>query len=354
MARIVGKIESLKALRHELEQLGIIRFNSIKEIQNFQRTYNKEKNNIIQNTQEKLEIEFEQSKKIIEENIKIIEIKKEAALKNFNLKKSNIQNSLNSIYEKSNTDIISQLWNGLKVFYYRYLLHQHNSNKNSIINSNIRSEYLILNKNKVFVKEFETNKNALVNKRANSYIKDLKYTKEVISGLGNLISGAIGENMVVKEIKKLSHNYVLINDFCLSFHPPIYKKKNNDKIYSIQIDHLLISKAGIFILETKNWSKETVDSSNFRSPIEQIQRLNFALYVYISDKINLKNHHWGMKKIPIRNIIVMINNKPHLEFNYVKVLLLKELNNYIEYFKPILSDNEFREITDFLIHSNEG
>ena len=57
---------------------------------------------------------------------------------------------------------------------------------------------------------------------------------------------------MVKEIKKLPDNYVLINDFNLSFPHPIFYKKYNERIYSIQIDHLLVSRAGIFIIETKN------------------------------------------------------------------------------------------------------
>ena len=43
------------------------------------------------------------------------------------------------------------------------------------------------------------------------------YTRDVLENLKNLISGAIGENLVVNEIKKLGDDYALINDFNLSF-----------------------------------------------------------------------------------------------------------------------------------------
>ena len=39
----------------------------------------------------------------------------------------------------------------------------------------------------------------------------------------------IFENLVVKEIEKLSDDYVLINDFNLSFSRPIFYKKQNQK-----------------------------------------------------------------------------------------------------------------------------
>ena len=119
---------------------------------------------------------------------------------------------------------------------------------------------------------------------------------------------------------------------------------------SIQIDHLLISKAGIFIIETKNWSQSSVNSLSLRSPIEQIERANFALYIYVSENITLHDHHWGEQQVPIRNLIVMINNKPKETFKYVKVKLLKEMNNYIKYFEPVLNDNQFNRIVSALIN----
>lgn len=189
----------------------------------------------------------------------------------------------------------------------------------------------------------------MIEQRAKSKIDKIENTRYVLENARNLISGAIGENLVVKEIKKLSDDYVLINDFNLRFSRPIYYKKHNQRIYSIQIDHLLISKAGIFIIETKNWSKSSVDSISLRSPIEQIDRANFALYIYITNNINFSDHHWGEQKIPIRNLIVMIKNKPIGKFKYVSIKLVKELNDYIKYFEPVLTDRQFDRIVNGIL-----
>ena len=64
--------------------------------------------------------------------------------------------------------------------------------------------------------------------------------------------------------------------------------------------------------------------------------------------INLNSHHWGNKQIPIRNIIVMINEKPKEKFKYVKVKSVSELNGYITYFDPIFNDAEVKSISDYL------
>jgi hypothetical protein len=76
----------------------------------------------------------------------------------------------------------------------------------------------------------------------------------------------------------------------------------------------------------------------------QIVRSNFALYVYISENITLNGHHWGEQRIPIRNLIVMINNKPTAQFKYVSLKLLRALNDYITYFEPALTEKQLNKI----------
>jgi hypothetical protein len=101
--------------------------------------------------------------------------------------------------------------------------------------------------------------------------------RSVATDLLPMIAGAVGEDMVVGELKKLSGNRVLINDFSIVFENPRYHKQTNSRIRSIQIDHLLINTSGIFIIETKNWSKASIASLDLWSPLQQVQRANFAL-----------------------------------------------------------------------------
>lgn len=126
----------------------------------------------------------------------------------------------------------------------------------------------------------------------------------------------------------------------------------------MQLDHILIGPSGIFLIETKNWSKNSVSNHNLRSPIDQIKRANYALFYLLNNEfdLNLNNHHWGTKKIPAKNLIVLINERPREEFQYVKVLNLQELLRYINYFKPILSKFEPQRIAEeiALINHSEG
>lgn len=80
---------------------------------------------------------------------------------------------------------------------------------------------------------------------------------------------------------------------------------------------------------------------------DQIRRSNYALFKILSGNLKLSKHHWGEKKIPIRNLIVLINEKPREEFLHVKVLTLRELTGYIEYFNTSFSNNETQRIADY-------
>lgn len=348
MARIYRTIESLKSLKSELDNNGITRFNSVKEINDFLSNYNTEKLTILDKESDKLEREYHDTftnlKKRKDHKSKIIKLE----TKKIASRISDLQTKIDFIITNNNT-FIKKLISSLKLYSLKKQSNYYIKNKTKLISSSAKSITRNIEIDELFIKKYETEKLNLVENRAKSKIDKLEYTRNILESSRNLISGAIGENLVVKEVQKLSDDYVLINDFNLNFSPPIFHKKYNQRIYSIQIDHLLISKAGIFIIETKNWSKSSVNSLSLRSPIEQIERTNFAMYVYISENINLHDHHWGEQRVPIRNLIVMINNKPICNFKYVSVKLLRELNDYIRYFEPVLTDKQFNKIVMELI-----
>ncbi len=351
MARIYGKIESLKSLKYKLKNNGISRFNSVKGINDFLSNYSSEKLEILNNASNKLEKEYY-------ETCTNLKQKKQRKAEIINLETEKIDSQIYDLQTKidaikvKDANFLKKLISSIRIYFLKKQSNFLVKNKTKQISLSVKDITINIENDELFIRQYETEKQNLIEKRTKSKIKKLEHTRNVLENSKNLISGAIGENLVVKEIKKLSDDYVLINDFNLSFSRPIFYKKYNQRIYSIQIDHLLISKAGIFIIETKNWSKSSVNSISLRSPIEQIERSNFALYVYISNNIALNDHHWGEQRIPIRNLIVMINNKPKAKFKYVSIKLLRELNDYIKYFEPVLTDKQFNRIKNYLIKNH--
>lgn len=354
MCKVYNQIGSLTTIKSHLRQNNVNDFNSINELLNFQKNYSNNRQQIISNHSILIEKEKGILEKEIEQLNKMIEINKnefiqklqselkqsKERLENLILPKSNIVNTLISYFRSYE---IKRKIRDIELNFESKVANFVQHNTNVLINKNSRYNYI--------VSDFSD----AVYQSSHSEINELKRKLQIIDQINNSIYGAIGENKVLNTLESLSDDYILINDFVYNFYPSIYNRQENDYIKSIQIDHILISPAGIFLIETKNWSENSLNNFNLRSPVEQVKRTNYAIYKLLTKKTNLLDkHHWGNRKMPIRNIIVLINQKPNEEFQYVKILTLSELCNYIECFKPNLSPKETQTIANYLLELNES
>jgi len=353
MTIIHGQIESLKRIKAILNQKGIIRFNSIGDINDFIKNHELQKQEIFNQIEQELNIEIDdlQADRIkFQKNYDNLKTENTNKLNNKIIK---LKSKYDLIKSRNATNPLRKIFNWLQLRILKSKKTKLEKNFNKIIHQYTFTAEQKVNKTNTKIHEYTINREKIISERSLPKCRELDYTKEIVDGLNPLIAGAIGENLVLNELRKLSDKYILFNDFSIDFETPIYNKKENDRIFSIQIDHLLITNSGIFILETKNWSKKSVENYDLRSPVKQIMRTSHALFVILNSDskqkvIDLKRHHWGHKQIPIRNIIVMINEKPKEKFKYVQVKTLNELNRYITYFEPIFDDSEVNSIYKYL------
>ncbi len=353
MTKVIGQIESLKSLKRELRLRGITCFNSVGEINAFKENYQTEKLELVREIEEEV-------------NERIASLRKESVLleEAYIDQKNNLTRALQAeifqltasgelISNRKATDPASALINTIKRGYLSAKRGHLERNFDNIIRKRSYQLWARSQKSASVLNHCLENKDCIISRRITSKKRKLEEAKKAIDDLYPLIAGAYGENEVVKELMKLPSGNFLFNDFSIRFTKPIYYKKENDWISSIQIDHLLVTRAGIFAIETKNWSEKSVQKLSLRSPIKQIARCSHALYhlLNVNDDLEekLNNHHWGAKKIPIRKVVCMLRHKPREEFNYVRVLTLKELNGYIEYFKPVFSEEEVKIISKSLV-----
>ncbi len=352
MTLVYGQIETLKRIRETLDQKGITRFNSTGDLNKFLKNYENEKEEVFFNIERDFDIELNtlQSEVFnLQKSYDLLKTKRETWFKKkLSILRMNCER-LSSVQAK-NAVMELAFWYQLQFLSaIRFFLEK---TYDHLINLQTYKSRKRLKSALNRINAFAKNRQAIISTLYASKYKELEYTKKVITDLNLIIAGAIGESLVEKELKKLSDSYILLNDFSIHFEKPMYYKEDNSRIYSIQIDHLLVANSGLFIIETKNWSKKSVERYDLRSPINQIKRSSFALYATLtySKEIDTKlnKHHWGEKKIPIRNIIVMVKRKPKEKFKFVKVATLNELNRYISYFDPIFDDSEVKTISNYL------
>ncbi len=238
----------------------------------------------------------------------------------------------------------------IQLTFLKYKTHRTLKNKEININKSVIEESRILNTKQARLGFITDNISEAIKLSCKLELSELVHCKNVINDAMPMIQGAIGELKVIHELEKLNDSYTLFNDYKCTFHPPIYYREENDHIMSIQADHIIIAQSGIFLIETKNWSVESMSNPSLRSPVKQIRRTGYALFCILNNSRTFSwlSHEWGNVKVPVRNIIVFINNKPSEEFQYVKTLHLKELQGYITSFKPIFTPEQADSITSYL------
>ncbi|NTS39951.1 NERD domain-containing protein [Flavisolibacter sp. BT320] len=346
----------MTAIKAHLHKYGLDEFRSVKELVDFQESFLNAKQQIIIThslliEKEKLSLEKEIEGLINRINKEKYEIELELQSELFALEQQldNLSTINSNIFQKCNTFI--------KKLRIKRLIKKNNNNFNFRVEKSIQHLRLTLTGKTNRYNYINSNFDEAIEESSCSQRNELERTKSVIDQISTIIHGAFGEQKVVTELKKLSDDYILINDFTFSFNPPIYYRQEDSYINSIQIDHLLIAPSGLFIIETKNWSKKSLENVNLWSPVQQIKRANFALFKLLSEgatesSLFLNKHHWGDRKITIKNLIVFINQKPNEEFQHVKVLTLKEVLGYIQYFKPSFSSNDISKVANYLLELN--
>lgn len=355
MCKVYNQIGSLKTIKSHLHFYSINDFNSINELITFQKNYPALQQQLF--SYHSSEIEKEKSSLILEisqlENLietSKIENSQRLSVELNQLKQQlvNLQSTQHTIYQIftnyfKRKGIKRKILN-IELNFDTLIGNSIQYSTDKLVKKRIRYNYIISHFEDAVIQSSFTQR------------KELERKKKVIDEINTSIYGAIGEQKVSRDLENLPDNYTLINDFTYSFYPSIYNKQENYYIKSVQIDHLLISPAGIFLIETKNWSDNSINNINMRSPVEQIRRANYAIFKILNGAVNsiLDQHHWGDRKIPIRNLIVLINRKPYEEFEHVKILTLKELRKYVEYFKPCFSDKEVYSIANYLLRYIES
>jgi Nuclease-related domain len=357
MCRTYNMIGSLATLKSHLEEHNIHDFKSLKEVIDFKSSYPVLRQQLIA-THEKL---IMQEKDMLNTELQQLDIAIETQKQKTEQKLvgeiDKLKRQLNSLINEGSTSLIQKLVNNFRQWNYkrqlRYKLRNFEAAVSKSINKLVDIRQVSNKRYQFITSQF----NMAVEESSQAALLEIDRKKLVIDKFNSFIYGALGEQKVVKTLEGLSDEYFLINDFTVSFSPAIYNRQENDYIKSIQIDHLLVAPSGIFLIETKNWSEKTLENLNLRSPVQQIKRTSFVLFKLLNNemssvRLRLDKHHWGDKKISIKNLIVLINTKPKEEFQYVKVVTLNGLLGYINYFKPTFSSNETERIAEFLLKIN--
>lgn len=351
MAKLYRISGSLYNLLTEFKKENITFLNSLPDVISFRDEFQQRLSKIKEETKKAVllereglehknsELSAEYSKKVKEQEVLLIKEKAEIESSLSRLKKPNIFLTPFYILKKYKLkNRLEALSNNLEAESKRAFKHLNNT----LLSVQKELHYM------------EQSVDKIIEERARIKSSDLYTAKSLIEENITTLLGVIGEEKTIKELSTLPDSFIVINDFQYEFSRPLHNKRSDDWIRSIQVDHIVIGPPGVFVIETKNWSRNSIQSAELYSPVQQIRRINYALFFLLNHAVadNLLpsfSDNWGERKISVNSIVLLINTRPNQEFQYVKVFSLSNLRPYLTYLKPVLSDNETRQITEFLL-----
>jgi hypothetical protein len=136
------------------------------------------------------------------------------------------------------------------------------------------------------------------------------------------LAGAIAEVEVINELAKLPEACRIINDITLE--APHYIHNRGNPIQSAQIDTLVITPAGVFVVEVKNWSREFAESGQGFNPYEQVSRARQLVWIILQEA--------GLRHVKVRAIVATQGRLPAKKEEFVAVKQMTQLRGYIRWF----------------------
>ena len=231
MCKIYNSVGCLTTVKSHLHRHDITEFKSLNEVIAFQKNYETLRQQIISNS----EIEIENEKRnLISENLKLtdsiertkIEVEKMILeeIEYLKLQLENLSLTPMNVWQK-----ISRYF---KVLFLKKKVRRKEVNLPFEVSQSVRQSVDTLTRNQTRYNHIISGFQDEVIDNCSAELRTIEKQKAVIDEVNNSIYGAIGEQKVVKELEKLSDEHVLINDFCLSFSPPIYNRQEDDHIKS--------------------------------------------------------------------------------------------------------------------------
>ena len=351
MARIYRQIGALTQLLDELKREGIGAFRTLDDIRSFYNEYN----NSLDRIRQKYGAILRQEVVDLESRYKSLSLKRDQKLKERETLLINELEELKGILAgnaKRNT-----LLRLLFFFRKKRLTKRKKILENSFeeeLRKPFRKGFAKIASIRSEIEDRRNNAEKWVERYSASEIETQQRILSVFRKHKYLFYGAEGEEKVSRELSRLPDTYTVINDCRLEFPQPIYDRDNDDRIHSIQIDHVVVGPTGFYLVETKNWSRDSVENTELFSPIRQLKRSNFAMFVLLNQAVkrgdidNFSNH-WGDRKISPKNILCLLNHRPNQEFQYVKTLSEKQITQHVKNQRQAFSQNEVESLAENLL-----
>jgi hypothetical protein len=354
MAQVINTVGSLTTLKTELHKRGINEFHSIKEIDEFERTYAHNRATAVKDLTQKLELELESLPSQITALESLISKKRNEAIEEVDHRIKRDKQKIGEIDAKRETTFLRYCFSPLIASFLRGKVNLTEYGRDDLVRRSVRVEVSKRDQLQKRLADLKDNFNATLRREADEKLQRLKHVKLSLDEVRPFILGAIGESKVAFVLSSLPDEYVVIHDVSTELLEPISLPSEHDTIHSFQIDHVVVGPTGVFVIETKHWGENTINNPEVFSPIKQVRRSGYALYRMINqavkDGVIYFEGGWGDRRISVRNILVLTASSVKDEYQHVKVVDLNSLNGYVKWFDEEFTPSDIKEIVNYIQH----
>lgn len=145
-------------------------------------------------------------------------------------------------------------------------------------------------------------------------------------------AGAKGENKALEILSQLGDEYHVLCGVRIEL-PYFISYNGNKNLKSAQIDFVVVSKKGVYVIEVKNWSDNYLQQQNYFSPHEQAGRAGRLLWHVLKS--------WR-REPRVTSVVLSIqgNIKYDPKYKMVFVANMGNIRNFLENRDEILSDKD--------------
>lgn len=313
---IIGESGSETFLKSRLIKKGIGGFESFTDIQYFKKHF-----------KTILKTSTEEERKKLNSIIEALRSNEETLIKDLNEKKKQLQTSL--IKEKQ------ELMEGELTSKDQKRVKKIDKLLEKKIDKTFKKDQKQIKKTE---KEITTREKKL-EKSVEKSVKDLHKAHNIIESNRAFVYGAVGETAAIKELRYLPKEYHILNEARLSFYKAIRWKKYGTYVKSCKIDHVVVGPSGIFLIETKNWSAQTLARAKF-TPHMQIERAGYIFFIHMINKFR--------RRFPTYQIVATYRKLPEIAYKYVNQMTIRDIVNFILQKRDALTTTEIQKIVEWL------
>lgn len=141
---------------------------------------------------------------------------------------------------------------------------------------------------------------ATVETRVAPYVRARQYFES--HSTRNTFFGAKGEELVLDALRALPDDFTIISDVNMDLGRSVrWRARPGTRVRRAQIDHVVVGPGCVFLLETKNWSTDTVSRSAVL-PFEQVSRAAYVFYL-------LAQSRFRRRRMRRRDVVVHLHDR---------------------------------------------